>query len=53
MRQELDAVIGGENLKSRWASRPVSVRQKLRDSLLNGPTFRLEVLDTIDHPRRN
>jgi pimeloyl-ACP methyl ester carboxylesterase len=50
MKQELDAVIRGENLKSRWASRPVSVLRKLRDSLLNGPTFRLEVLDTIDRP---
>ena len=50
MKEELDAVIGGENLKSRWASRPVSVLKKLRDSLLNGPTFRLEVLDTIDRP---
>jgi pimeloyl-ACP methyl ester carboxylesterase len=50
MKQELDAVIGGGNLKSRWASTPVSVLQKLRDSLLNGPTFRLEVLDTIDRP---
>lgn len=50
MKRELDAVIRGENLKSRWASRPVSVLKKLRDSLLNGPTFRLQVLDTIDRP---
>ncbi|HKY23383.1 MAG TPA: hypothetical protein VJM31_19355 [Vicinamibacterales bacterium] len=28
----------------------MSVLKKLRDSLLNGPTFRLEVLDTIDRP---
>jgi len=50
MKRELDAVIAGETLKSRWASRPVSVLKKLRDSLLNGPTFRLEILDTIDRP---
>ncbi len=50
MKRELDEVIGGENLKSRWASRPVSVLKKLRDSLLNGPTFSLQVLDTIDRP---
>ncbi|MCA1563945.1 MAG: alpha/beta hydrolase [Acidobacteria bacterium] len=50
MKRELDAVIRGEKLKSRWASRPVSVLTKLRDSLLNGPTFRLQVLDTIDRP---
>jgi pimeloyl-ACP methyl ester carboxylesterase len=50
MKRELAAVISGEPLKSRWASRPVSVLNKLRDSLLNGPTFRLEVLDTIDRP---
>ena len=50
MKRELDAVIRGEKLKSRWASRPVSVLRKLRDSLLNGPTFTLQVLDTIDRP---
>jgi pimeloyl-ACP methyl ester carboxylesterase len=50
MRQELAAVIRGEKLESRWASRPVSVLKKLRDSLLNGPTLSLEVLDTIDRP---
>jgi pimeloyl-ACP methyl ester carboxylesterase len=50
MKRELDAVIRGENPKSRWASTPASVLKKLRDSLLNGPTFRLEVLDTIDRP---
>jgi len=50
MKRELDAVIRGETLKSRWASSPVSVLQKLRDSLLNGPTFRLEILETIDRP---
>ena len=50
MKRELDAVISGENLKSRWASRPVSVLKKLRDSLLNGPTFSLKALETIDRP---
>jgi pimeloyl-ACP methyl ester carboxylesterase len=50
MKRELDAVISGEKLESRWSSRPASVLKKLRDSLLNGPTFRLEVLDTIDRP---
>jgi len=50
MKSELDAVIRGENLTSRWASRPVSVLKKLRDSLLNGPTFRLQALETIDRP---
>jgi pimeloyl-ACP methyl ester carboxylesterase len=50
MKRELDAVIRGENPKSRWAPRPVSVLKKLRDALLNGPTFRLQVLDTIDRP---
>jgi len=50
MKRELDAVIRGEKLKSRWASRPVSVLKKLRDSLLNGPMFRLQVLETIDRP---
>jgi pimeloyl-ACP methyl ester carboxylesterase len=50
MKRELDAVISGEKLKSRWASRPVSVLKKLRESLLSGPTFRLQVLDTIDRP---
>jgi pimeloyl-ACP methyl ester carboxylesterase len=50
MKRELDAVIRGEPLKSRWASRPVSVLKKLRDSLLNGPTLTLQVLDTIDRP---
>ena len=50
MRRELDAVIRGEQPASRWASRPVSVLKKLRDSLLNGPTLRLQVLETIDRP---
>jgi pimeloyl-ACP methyl ester carboxylesterase len=50
MKRELDLVISGENVKSRWSSRPVSVLKKLRDSLLNGPTLRLELLDTIDRP---
>jgi pimeloyl-ACP methyl ester carboxylesterase len=50
MKRELDAVISGEMVKSRWASRPEPVLKKLRDSLLNGPTFRLEVLETIDRP---
>jgi pimeloyl-ACP methyl ester carboxylesterase len=50
MKRELDAAIRGETLKSRWASRPVSVLKKLRDSLLNGPTFTLSQLATIDRP---
>lgn len=50
MTRELDAVIRGENTTSRWASRPVPVLRKLRDSLLNGPTFRLQALDAIDRP---
>jgi pimeloyl-ACP methyl ester carboxylesterase len=50
MKLELDAVIRGENPNSRWASRPVSVLKKLRDSLLNGPTFKLSQLETIDRP---
>jgi pimeloyl-ACP methyl ester carboxylesterase len=50
MKRELDAVIRGEKLNSRWASRPVSVLRKLRDSLLNGPTFTLSQLATIDRP---
>jgi pimeloyl-ACP methyl ester carboxylesterase len=50
MKRELDAVIRGEQLTSRWASRPASVLRKLRDSLLNGPTFGLQVLETIDRP---
>jgi pimeloyl-ACP methyl ester carboxylesterase len=50
MKRELDGVIHGEKLNSRWASRPVSVLKKLRESLLNGPTFRLQVLDSIDRP---
>ena len=47
---ELDAVIRGENLTSRWASRPVSVLQKLRHTLRSGPTFTLQALETIDRP---
>jgi pimeloyl-ACP methyl ester carboxylesterase len=50
MKRELDAVIRGENLTSRWASKPVTVLKKLRDSLLEGPTFRLQTLETIDRP---
>jgi pimeloyl-ACP methyl ester carboxylesterase len=50
MARELDAVIRGENLTSRWASRPARLLKKLRDSLLNGPTFRLQALETIDRP---
>jgi pimeloyl-ACP methyl ester carboxylesterase len=50
MTRELDAVIRGELPNSRWAPRPVSVLTKLRNSLLNGPTFRLQALDTIDRP---
>jgi pimeloyl-ACP methyl ester carboxylesterase len=50
MKRELDAVIRGEKPESRWAPRPVSVLKKLRDSLLNGPTFSRQVLATIDRP---
>jgi pimeloyl-ACP methyl ester carboxylesterase len=50
MKRELDAVIRGEKPESRWASRPVSVLKKLRDSLLNGPTLSPQVLATIDRP---
>jgi pimeloyl-ACP methyl ester carboxylesterase len=50
MKRELDAVIRGENVTSRWASKPVTVLRKLRDSLLEGPTFRLQTLETIDRP---
>jgi pimeloyl-ACP methyl ester carboxylesterase len=50
MKRELDAVIRGEDPASRWASRPVPVLKKLRDSLLTGPRFTLQVLDTIDRP---
>lgn len=50
MTRELDAVIRGDAVKSRWASRPLSVLKKLRESLLNGPTFRLQALDAIDRP---
>jgi pimeloyl-ACP methyl ester carboxylesterase len=50
MRRELDAVIRGENTTSRWASRPVTLLKKLRASLLNGPTFTLPTLATIDRP---
>lgn len=50
MTRELDAVIRGEDRRSRWASRPASVLKKLRDSLLNGPTFSLSQLETIDRP---
>ena len=50
MKRELDAVIRGEKVTSRWASKPVTVLKKLRDSLLEGPTFRLQTLETIDRP---
>ena len=50
MTRELDAVIRGENATSRWASKPVKVLKKLRASLLNGPTFSLQALETIDRP---
>ena len=50
MKRELDAVIRGDNITSRWASRPVTVLKKLRDSLLEGPTFRLQTLATISRP---
>jgi pimeloyl-ACP methyl ester carboxylesterase len=50
MKRELDAVIRGENVTSRWVSKPATVLKKLRNSLLEGPTFRLQTLDTIDRP---
>lgn len=50
MRRELDAVIRGENVTSRWASKPTTVLKKLRTSLLEGPTFRLQTLETIERP---
>ena len=50
LKRELDAVIRGEDSTSRWASMPVSVLTKLRDSVLTGPTLTTRVLDTIRRP---
>ena len=50
LKGELDALIRGEKLESRLASRPVSVLKKLRNAWLTSPTLTPRVLDTIDRP---
>jgi pimeloyl-ACP methyl ester carboxylesterase len=50
MKLELDRLLHGEKLESRWAITPLPVLQKLHDSLLTGPTLTLRVLQTIRRP---
>jgi pimeloyl-ACP methyl ester carboxylesterase len=50
LKLELDRLLRGEELESRWAITPLPVLQKLRDSLLTGPTLTLGVLQTIRRP---
>jgi pimeloyl-ACP methyl ester carboxylesterase len=50
MRLELDRLLRGEKLESRWTATPLPVLQKLYDSLLTGPTLTLRVLQTIRRP---
>lgn len=50
MKRELERLLGGEKLDSRWATTPLPVLRKLHDSLLTGPTLTLRVLQTIRRP---
>jgi pimeloyl-ACP methyl ester carboxylesterase len=50
MKLELDRILRGEKLDSRWAIMPLPVLQKLHDSLLTGPTLTLRMLQTIRRP---
>jgi pimeloyl-ACP methyl ester carboxylesterase len=50
MKLELDRLLRGEKFDSRWTNTPLPVLQKLRDSLLTGPTLTLPVLQTIRRP---
>jgi pimeloyl-ACP methyl ester carboxylesterase len=50
MKRELERLLAGEKLESRWAATPLPVLRKLHDSLLTGPTMTLRLLQTIRRP---
>jgi pimeloyl-ACP methyl ester carboxylesterase len=50
MKRDLERLLGGEKLDSRWATTPLPVLRKLHDGLLTGPTLTLPVLQTIRRP---
>jgi pimeloyl-ACP methyl ester carboxylesterase len=50
MKLELDRLLRGEKLESRWTATSLPVLQKLHDSLLTGPTLTLRTLQTIRQP---
>jgi pimeloyl-ACP methyl ester carboxylesterase len=50
LKRELDALIRGEKIESRLASKPRSVLEKLHSAWLSGPSFSLRVLETIRRP---
>jgi pimeloyl-ACP methyl ester carboxylesterase len=50
MKRDLEAQLRGEARESRLASTPMSVMEKFYSAWLTGPTFTLQVLETISRP---
>jgi pimeloyl-ACP methyl ester carboxylesterase len=50
LRRELEALIRGERIESRLASKPVPVLKKLQSAWLAGPSFTTRQLATITRP---
>lgn len=50
LRRELEALIRGDKIESRLASKPVAVLKKLQSAWLAGPSFTLRQLATISRP---